>query len=158
MFNKIDGDSDDVAVKTFKSAYLRSIGWGSLWPGSLSKVYASSWIGLISIRGSRRTNNKIRERVRSSLKRWGISGRTATIITDLGGILLGNLGLQLLKWLTLCSENRCIKFWKRSRMSHTSNGRTKWVETPWETIRASIANTTRSGGIPPRTVELCGII
>ena len=26
---------------------------------------------------------------------------------------------QLLKWLTPCSENRYIKFWRRSRMSHT---------------------------------------
>ena len=61
-------------------------------------MYASSWIELISIRGLKRTNSKARERVRLSLRREGISGRTSTIITDFEGILSGNLGLQLLKW------------------------------------------------------------
>ena len=141
-----------------RSAYLRSTGWGSLWLESLSLVYASSWIGLISIRGPRRTNSETRERVRSSLRRGRISGRTATTIIDLGGILASSLGLQLLKWLIPCSKNRCIKFWRRSRTSHISNGRIKWVETPWDVIRAFIANATRSEGIPPRIAELCGII
>ena len=61
-------------------------------------MYTSLWIRLISIRGLKRTNSKAKERVRLSFKRGGISSRTATTITDPGGILLGNLGLQLLKW------------------------------------------------------------
>ena len=61
-------------------------------------MFANLWIGLISIRGLRRTSNKVRERVRLSLKRGGILGQTATIITDHGRILLGNLGILLLKW------------------------------------------------------------
>ena len=36
-------------------------------------------------------------RVRLSFKREGISGQTDTTITDPGGILLGNLGLWLLR-------------------------------------------------------------
>ena len=96
-----------------KSAYLPSTAWGSLWLGSSLSVYAGSWIGLISIRRSRRTNSKTREKVRLSLRREGISGRTATTITDLGGIFLGSLGVQFLKWLILYSENWCIKFWRR---------------------------------------------
>ena len=43
-------------------------------------------------------------------------------------------------------------------MSHTSNGRTKWEETPRGATRASTTNITRSGDIPLRTVELYGII
>ena len=60
-------------------------------------MYASSWFGLISIIGLRRNNSKARERIRLSFRKEGISGQTSTIITDLKGILLGNLGLQLLK-------------------------------------------------------------
>ena len=37
-------------------------------------------------------------------------------------------------------------------MNHTSNGPTKWEETPWGTTRASIANITKSGG---HTTEDC---
>jgi len=61
-------------------------------------VYAISWIEFISIKGLRRTNSKTRERVRLSLRRGEISSQTATTIIDPRGILLGNLGLQLLKW------------------------------------------------------------
>ena len=85
-------------------------------------MYADSWIRLISIRRLKRTNSKARKRVRLSSKRGRIPSQTAIIIIDLRRIFLGNMGLQLLKWLTLCFENRCIKFWRRSRTSHTSNG------------------------------------
>ena len=42
---------------------------------------------------------------------------------------LGNLDLRLLRWLTLCFENQCIKSWRRLRTSHTSNVQKKWEET-----------------------------
>ena len=79
---------------------------------------------MISISGSKKTNSKARGRVRVrlSLRREGISGRTNTTIIDPKGILLDNLDPRLFRWLTLCSENQCIRSWKRSRMSHTSNG------------------------------------
>ena len=64
---------------------------------------------LISISGSKRTNNKARGRVKLSLKRLGILCRTATTIIDLERILLGNLGLWLFKWLTQCFESQYIK-------------------------------------------------
>ena len=47
-------------------------------------MYANTWIKLVSIRRLRRTSNKVRERVRLSLKIEGISGRTITTITDSG--------------------------------------------------------------------------
>ena len=60
-------------------------------------MYISSWIRLISIRGLKRTSNKAREMVRLSPKIGGILGWTIITITDPRWILLGNLGLQLLK-------------------------------------------------------------
>ena len=121
-------------------------------------MFVSSWIALMSTSKSRKTNNKVRGRVRLSLKRWRILGWTDTTITDLEGILWDNLDLRLFMWLTLCFKNQCIKSWRRSRTSHTLNGQTKWEEIPWGTTRASIANTTKSRGIPSRTAKLYGTI
>ena len=72
-------------------------------------MFVGLWIALISTSGLRKTNNKARGRVRLSFKKGGISGQTDTIITNPKGILLDNLDLWLLRWLTLCSENQCIK-------------------------------------------------
>ena len=63
----------------------------------------------MSTSGSRKTNSRARGKVRLSLRKGGISGWTATTITDPEGILLENLGLQLLSHLTQCFENQCIK-------------------------------------------------
>ena len=71
------------------------------------------------------TNNKARGRVRLSFKRGGISDRTTTTIIDPEEIFLGNLGLQLLRWLTRCSKSQYINSWRKSRMSHTLNGQTR---------------------------------
>ena len=46
----------------------------------------------------RKTSNKGRERLRLSFRIGEISGWTDTIVTGLEGILLGNLGLRLLRW------------------------------------------------------------
>ena len=116
------------------------------------------WIVLTSTSGLRKTSNKGRERLRLSLRIGEILGPTNTIIASPKGILLDNLGLQLLRWLTRYSESQYIKSWKRSRISHTSNGQTKWEEIPWDTTKVFIANTIRSEGIPSRIVELYGTI
>ena len=86
-------------------------------------------------------------------KAWGMM-RWAEHLNKFLGILRDNLVLRLIRWLTLCSENQCIKSWRRSRTSPTSNGQTKWEEIPWGATRASITNTTKSRGIPPRIAEL----
>jgi len=59
--------------------------------------------------GSRKTSSKVKGRLWLSLRRGGISGQTDTITIDSEGILLYNLDLRLLRWLTLYSENQCIK-------------------------------------------------
>ena len=52
---------------------------------------------MTSINKLRKTSSKGKEMLRLSLKIGGISGRTDIIITDPKGILLGNLGLLLLR-------------------------------------------------------------
>ena len=74
MFNKIDGDFNEVAIKTFKVGLPAEHGLVNLSP-----VYASLWTRLISIKWSRMTSNKEKGRLRLSLKRGGISGWTDTI-------------------------------------------------------------------------------
>ena len=69
MFNEIDGDFDNVVIRTFKVGLPTEHGLRKSLTEKLLPAYASSWIGLISIKGLRRTNSKARERVRLSLKR-----------------------------------------------------------------------------------------
>ena len=118
----------------------------------------NSWTGLISIRELRKTSSRGNERLRLSLRRWGISGRTDTTTIDLEGTLLGSQGLPILRQLTQYSGNRCIKFWRRLKMSYSSKGQIRWQETPWGAIRTFIANITRTKDILQKTVEILGTI
>ena len=87
MFNEIDDDFDEVAIKTFKVDLLFEHGLRKSLTGKLSPIYTNSWTELISTRESRTTNNKEKGRLRLSLKRGGISSRIDTIITDQEGIM-----------------------------------------------------------------------
>ena len=71
MFNEIDGNFDDVAIRTFKVSLPAEHGLRKSLIGKPFTVYANSWIGLISIKGLRRTNSEARENVRLSLRRGG---------------------------------------------------------------------------------------
>ena len=116
------------------------------------------WTELISIRGLRKTNSRGKERLRLSLRRGGISGRTNTTITDLGRTLLGSQGLPIRKRLTWCFDNRCIRFWRRLRTNHSLNGQKRWQETPRGAIRTFIVNITKTRDILQKTVEIYGTI
>ena len=118
---------------------------------------ANLWIGLINIRGSRKTNNRENVRPRLSLKRGGISGQTDTVITDQWETSLGSPGLPILRQLMLCSENRCAMCWRRLKTRCSSNGQIRWQEISWGAIRAFIAITTRIRDTPPKTAGTCGI-
>ena len=130
MFNEIDGDFDDEAIRTFKVGLpaehdLRK---------SLTKkpVRSVRWLMdcIDEYKRVEEDQQQGKERLRLSLGTGGISSLTNTIIACPKGILLGNLGLRLLKWLTRYSKSKYIKSWRRLRMSHTSNGQTRWEETP----------------------------
>ena len=105
IFNEIDGDFDDMAIRTFKVGLptehdLRK---------SLTKKPIRSVHRLMDCideyKWVKEDQQQGRGRVRLSLGRWGISGRLDTTIIDPEGILLDNLDSRLLRWLTLYSEN-----------------------------------------------------
>ena len=128
MFNEINGDFDDVAIRTFKVGLPTKHGLRKSLTGKPVNNVVNSWTELISISGS--INNKGKGRLRLSFRRGWISGRTNTIVTGLEETLLGIRGLPLLKWLTRCSESWYTKSWRKLRTSHSSNGQIKWEETP----------------------------
>ena len=141
-----------------RSAFQPSTVLGSLWRANLLPVCTNSWTGLISTRGLRKTNSKGKVRLRLSLRRWEISGRTDTIITKQEETLLGSQGLLILRQLMLCSESQCARYWKRLRMSCSSNGQIRWQEIPWNAIRTFIVTTTRTKDTTSKTAGTCGII
>ena len=81
MFNEIDGDFDDVAIKTFKVGLPSEHGLRKSLIGKPVTSLRNSWTELISTRGSKTTNIKEKRKLRLFLRKLGILGRTDTIIT-----------------------------------------------------------------------------
>ena len=129
MFSEIDGDFDDVAIKTFKVSLPAEHGLRKSLTGKPATSVRQSLTELISTRGSRKTNNKGRERLRLSLRKGRTSGWTYKTIIDPEGILSSNLGLRLLRCLTRCSDNQYTKSWRKSRTSHSLGGQIRWEVT-----------------------------
>ena len=69
MFNKIDGDFNDVAISTFKVGLPAEHSLRKSLMENLSPVCANLWTELISTRGLRKTSNMGKERLRLSLRR-----------------------------------------------------------------------------------------
>ena len=80
MFNEIDGDFDDVVIKTFKVGLPVKHDLRKSLTKKPVRVCVSSWTILTSISGSRKTSNKGNGRLRLSLRIGAISGRTDTTI------------------------------------------------------------------------------
>ena len=139
-----------------KAASQLSIAWGSPWLSSLSLMYVSLWTELTNTREWKKTSCKGKERRRLSLKRWGISSRIYTTITVRREISQGNTDQPTCRWLTPYSENRYSRFWRKSRMNHSSSGRIRWLETPWSAIRVCIVSSTRIMGILQKTAGTFG--
>ena len=142
MHNEIEGDYDNVTINTFKSGLQTEHGLRKSLMGNLSRACASSWTKSTSIKGLRKTSSWEKVKRKSSLKRERISNQTDSITIDQGETLQGNPGPPTCKHCMLCSETQYIRSWKRSRMSHSSNGQTRWQEILRSAIRAYIANTT----------------
>ena len=130
MYNEMDGNFDDVAISTFKSGLPTEHGLRKSLTASLSPMYVSLWTGLTNIKEWKRTNNKGKERRRLSLKMGRISGWTNTTITVQGEISQGNTDQPTCRRLTPYSENQYSRFWRKSRMSHSSSDRIRRLETP----------------------------
>ena len=96
MFNEIDENFDDVAIRTFKVGVPAKHDLRNFLT-SLLEVCVSSWIVLMSTSRWRRTNSRWKGKLRLSLRIGGISGQTDIIIISPEETLLGNLGLMLLR-------------------------------------------------------------
>ena len=149
-------------LMTSPSALLKAVSqlstpWGNPWLASLSPVCGSLWIGLTNTKEWKRTSCKGKESRRLFFKRGGISGWIDTTITVRGEISQGNMDQPIRRRLTSYSKNRYIKFWRKSRMSHSSSGRIRWLETPWSVIKVCIVSTTRTTDILQKTVGTFGI-
>ena len=140
-----------------KVASQLSTAWRNLWLANRSPVYDNLWTELTSTKGWRRTSCRGKEMRRLSLKRGGISTRTDTTITVRGEISQGNMDQPIRRRLTSYSKNRYIKFWRKSRISHSSSRRIRWLETPWSVIKVCIVSTTRTTDILQKTVGTFGI-
>ena len=138
-----------VTLMTLPSTLLKMVSqlsttWGNLWLASLSPIYGSLWTGLTNTKGWKRTSCKGNERRRLSHRMRGILGWTDTTITVRREISQDNTDQPIRRRLTPYSEKRYLRFWRNSIMSHSSNGRIRWLETPWNTIRVCIVSTTRT--------------
>ena len=97
MFNEIDGNFDDVVIRTFKV--------GLPAEHDLRKSLTRKLVGSVrqlmdhidKYKRSRRINNKGKGKLRWSHRIKGMLGRIDTAITKLGEILLGNPILLLLR-------------------------------------------------------------
>ena len=92
-----------------------------------------------------------------SLKKEEILGRTDTTITGWEGIIQSSQGQITIKWYGLYSENQCIKYWKKSRMSPSSNDPIRRWEIPKSETETSTVNTIGIMTIQQRIVGVYGI-
>ena len=104
-------------------------------------------------------NNRGKGKLRLSLRKEEILGRTDTTITSQEGIMQSSQGQITTKWSGLYSESQCIKYWKKLRTNPSSNGPTRW----WEILKSeieteiSIANIIRIMVIQQRIAGVYGI-
>ena len=73
-------------------------------------------------------NNREKGKLRLSLKKEEILGRTDTITTSREGIMQSSQGQITIKLSELYSESQCIKYWKKLKTIPSLNGPTKWWE------------------------------
>ena len=97
MFNKIDDDFNDVAIKTFKVGLPFEHGLRKFLIGKpvTSLPQLMDWVD--KYKRIKTTNNKEKGRRRLSLRKGGIPSRTDTIITVREGIMQDNQGLPIPK-------------------------------------------------------------
>ena len=80
MFNEINGDFDDVTIRTFKVGLLAEHDLRKSLTKKLVRSVVGLWIVFMNTSELRKTSSKGRERLRLSLRTGGISGWTNTII------------------------------------------------------------------------------
>ena len=102
-------------------------------------------------------NNREKGKLRLSLKKEEILGRTDTTTTGREGIMQSSEGQITIKWSELYSENGCIKYWKKSKTNPSSNGPTRWWEILKSETEISIVNIIGIMAIQQRIAGVYGI-
>ena len=97
MFNEIDGNFDDVAIRTFKVGLLAKHGLRKSLTRKPFRSVCQLMDRIDEYKQVERTSSRERGRLRWSRRTEGISGRTGTITIDLEEILRGILDLLLLR-------------------------------------------------------------
>ena len=131
MYNEIEGDYDDVAISTFKSGLPIEHGLRKSLTGKpvTSLRQLIDWID--KYKRVEEDQQLGKGKAKMIPQERGTSGWTDLItIADRGETLQGNPDLPMHRQSMLCSEIQCIRFWRRSIMSHSSNGQIRWQETP----------------------------
>ena len=96
-------------------------------------------------------------KLRLSPKKDEILGRIDTTIIGRAGIMQSSQGRIITKWSGLYSENQCIKYWKKSRTSPSSNGPIRWWEILKSETETFTVNIIRIMAIKQRIAGVYGI-
>ena len=110
MFNEIDGDLDEVAVKTFKVSLPSKHSLRKSLTGKPVTSLRQLMDRVDKYKRIEDDQNKEKGKLRLSLRKGEISGWTDTTITDRKGIMRVNQGLIVLRSSVRCSESQCIKY------------------------------------------------
>ena len=129
MFNEIDDDFDDVAIRTFKVSLPAKHG--------LKKSLTGKPANRV-----RHLMDQIDKHKRVEENQQQGKGKVKVIPQEMRDFesdqynnnqprndFAGQSGLPLLKWLTWCSKNQYTKSWRKSRTSHSLNGQIRWEVT-----------------------------
>ena len=157
MFNEIDGDFDEVTIRTFKVGLPSEYGLRK----SLTGKPVTSLRQLMDRvdKYKRIEDDQQQGKLRLSLKKKEILGRTDTTIIGQEGIMQSSKGQITIKWSGLYFKSQCIKYWKKLRTNSSSNGPTRW----WEILKneteteTSIVNIIGIMTIQQRSVGVYGI-
>ena len=120
MFNKIDGDFDDVVISTFKVGLPTEHGLRKSLTGKpVNNVHQlMDRIDKYKRVEEDQQQGKGKAKVIPQKRRDFRSDRYNN--NQPRRDFVGQFGLPILRWLTRCSENQCIKFWKILRIDRKS--------------------------------------
>ncbi|XP_065633162.1 uncharacterized protein LOC136069029 [Quercus suber] len=99
MFNEVDGAHDDVAMNTFKEGLPTEHGLRKSLTGKPVTSVRQLMDRIDKYRRVEEDQMQGRGKSKAVTQEGGISGRTGTTTTDLGGTLGGSRGLPTPRWL-----------------------------------------------------------
>ena len=158
MFNEIDGDFDEIAIKTFKVGLPSKHGLRKSLTGKLVTSLRQLMDQVDKYKKIKDDQQQGKWKAKVIPQERRDFSRTDTIITDREEIMQDNQGLPIPIWLVQCFESRSGKFWRTLRKNCSSNGQTKWLETLQSATKAFTAITIRNKDIPQKIVGTYGII